>query len=65
MTAAEAEARVQQIRDEANDPETAHALEDQLHEDVLQAIALDHPDPAALAKIALTTRQIRFVRWCA
>jgi hypothetical protein len=47
-----------------HDDETAHAREDQLHQAVLLVAAKGLP-VAALATIALRTRDIKFARWCA
>ena len=67
MTLTEARARVEVIRDIADDDEAAHAREDALHQDVLAWIALNANDDSCreLARIALTTLEIRFSRWCA
>jgi hypothetical protein len=65
MTVAEINERVQQIKDKASDPETAHSAEDQLHDDVLQAIADGADNPRELAAAALATLKIEFPRWCA
>ncbi len=50
---------VQIIKQLADDDEVAHSLEDEFREAVL--LVVNHP----LAKIALTTSEIRFARWCA
>lgn len=47
------------------DDEAAHSYEDDLHVEVLQAVAAGHPDAAVLAFEALKTRDIDFGRWCA
>lgn len=65
LTLAEVEARVARIRDIKDDNEVAHGEEDDLHFDVLRAIAEGHPDPVALARAALETSKIEFVRWFA
>lgn len=58
--------RVAAIKEEADDPEGAHASEDGLHQDVLKFIAKGKcSDPAALAQEALKTLKLRFPRWCA
>ena len=50
----------------SGDSETAHKLEDALRADVLTAIStLEAADPVAMAALAMSTRQIRFSRWCA
>lgn len=58
-------ARVGEIRSMTHDPEKAHSLEDQLHTDVLRAIAdqaLTVGDAADWALTALATTQIGFPR---
>lgn len=65
ITPTEARERVEMIRAIANDDEAAHGAEDQLRQDVLQAIAEGTRHSRALAEIALTTDEIRFARWCA
>jgi len=59
--------RVHAVRTAAHDPESAHALEDRLHRDVLRAIALKQV-PAAEASdwaiTALVTEDIEFDRCC-
>lgn len=57
--------RVRHIDNIRSDDEAAHAEEDTLHEDVLQAIADRADNPAALAEEALKTKNIDFARWCA
>lgn len=47
------------------DDESAHSMEDTLHQDVLAAIAANAPDSGALAYEALKTQQLDFNRWCA
>jgi len=54
------------IEAKREDDETAHILEDALHQAVLRAIAdgeCDHPNLVAAA--ALQTNSISFSRWCA
>ena len=65
MDVAEIEERIAQIEAIGYaDPEVGHSKEDQLWEDVLQAIA-DGPKGAAkeLAYAALGTRELYFPRW--
>jgi len=58
--------RVAEIKASAGDAEKAHRLENELHFDVLNAIAASTcEDPAACARAALKTRLIDFPRWCA
>lgn len=67
MTPEEVLLRVNRIRDMAGDHEAAHSEEDALHRDVLAAIASGaaKPWPQECARIALTTAEIEFARWCA
>lgn len=65
MTIEEVAERVEKIRAEADDPETAHSWEDRLHQDVLRAIKNGAANPDLLAGAALATESIRFPRWCA
>ena len=67
MKVSDVTARVEEIRQIAADNEAAHGMEDDLHRDVLRYIASALASPAhtqALAKEALTTRDIDFCRWC-
>lgn len=66
LTVEDVKARVEEIRRIAVDDEVAHSTEDDLHQNVLSAIAEGScDDPAACAKEALKTRDIKFARWCA
>lgn len=65
MTIEEVRKRVSDIRDTVDDPETAHSAEDQLHQDVLQAIADGAAEPRLLARAALKTLKLEFSRWYA
>lgn len=66
MTIDEAMKFIQQIALSKSDYEHAHSLEDQLRERALKAIAEGKAeDPAKLAKIALSTSEIQFPRYCA
>lgn len=57
---------VEEIKDEELDPEVAHLLEDNLYEQVLNAIASGKcSDPKSFAKEALKTKDILFRRWYA
>jgi hypothetical protein len=61
-------ARVDAIRAVSGDPERAHAEEDRLWREVLEAIATDcfyGLSPRNLARLALKTTTIDFERWCA
>ncbi len=58
--------RVADIAASAGDDEGAHGMEDKLHQDVLQAIAMGTcDDPVGCATEALKTLSIDFARWCA
>ncbi len=66
ITVSDARKRLKSIRESADyDDEAAHSEEDKLREQVLEAIVEGSPDPVALAKVALKTREIDFARWCA
>lgn len=66
MTLEQCKQRILEIVAVSHDPEHAHRLEDELYESVLAAIADESTDnPAGLAAIALTARQILFERWYA
>lgn len=48
------------------DPEAAHSQEDDLHQEVLSAIADERClDPVSCAREALKTKELGFPRWCA
>lgn len=66
MTVSEIEERVARIRGHAeDDAEAAHTFEDQLHFDVLEAIAWGTcDDPQAAAAAAIATADIAFSRGC-
>lgn len=58
--------QVKEIKDEELDPEVAHLLEDNLYEQVLNAIASSKcSDPKSFAKETLKTKDILFRRWYA
>ena len=58
--------KVEDIRHAAGDAEAAHGMEDQLHQDVLEAIANGRcQEPKKVAAAALLTKEIEFPRWCA
>lgn len=66
MNVKDVQSRVNEIRSRSGDDEDAHGLEDVLHQDVLKAIATGEcEDPVECAKLALTTLDIKFARWCA
>ena len=56
---------IESIKDITWDDEAAHGKEDSLRDQVLQAIANGSPDSQELARLALTTNDIDFCRWCA
>jgi hypothetical protein len=63
MTEGEVRRRVDEIDDIADLPERAHAEEDRLYCDVLEAIAAGADNPAALARAALAARRIDIDRY--
>lgn len=66
MTVKDVEDAVVRIKEAVGDNETAHGLEDDLHKKVLDAIASGKAvEPQRMATLALSTRQIHFVRWYA
>lgn len=66
MTVDDVRKELDRIRSMARDPEAAHGSEDNLHQEVLDAIAEGNcDDPAALAAAALQSTLISFPRWCA
>jgi hypothetical protein len=65
VTVEEVRRQVEELRAHHDDPEGAHGDEDQLHEDVLRAIADGAPNAAELAALALQTIDIDFPRWYA
>lgn len=65
MTPAEIALRVEQVRAVAGDYQVAHENEDDLHRDVLRAIAAGQcADAAGCAAAALETLAIDFRRCC-
>jgi hypothetical protein len=65
VTVKEITERLESIRAAAEDPESAHCAEDQLHFDVLTAIATGAENPRALASEAVKSKDVDFPRWCA
>ncbi|RLU81209.1 hypothetical protein CTZ27_33160 [Streptomyces griseocarneus] len=55
--------RLAEIAHHQDDDEVAHGLEEQLHSDVLRAIAAGAPDAQILAAAALRSETIDFARW--
>ncbi len=66
MTNEEALAMLQTVQAAAQDgdDEKAHGREDDLRQNVLEAIMRGQGDAVALAAIALTSSQYKFSRWC-
>lgn len=68
MTPQDVRKRVEQIRKLAGpgaDYEALHGMEDNLHQDVLAAIAEGVLEPQAVAAAALRTKKIEFPRYAA
>jgi hypothetical protein len=65
VTVEEVNVRVAAIEAVSGDDEGAHAREDELHQNVLRAIALGAENPQGLASAALKSLAIDFERWCA
>lgn len=65
MTPQDIRDRIAAINNIRHDDEAAHGEEDDLHQDVLQAIADGAADPDALAREALRTKDLDFARWYA
>ena len=66
MTIDEVKNYIAQIKACQHDDEVAHSKEDALRADVLAAIADGTcEDPRECARLALTTDDLDFCRWCA
>jgi hypothetical protein len=65
LTAEDIARRLAEIHAVRDDDEDAHGRTDDLHRDVLAAIAMGAPDPALLAAAALRTETLDFARWSA
>lgn len=65
MNTKQIKAKVAEIEACKDDPEKAHALEDDLYMEVLQAIRDGAMNPDELAREALESSFIDFPRWCA
>lgn len=64
MTIEEIEKLVEKVKETSFfEDEGAHELEDELHQNVLKAIAGGASNPAELARAALKTCEIEFHRW--
>ena len=65
MKVREVQDRVALIAAMTGDEEAAHSAEDNLHADVLRAIADGARNGRALAREVLKTEDLDFRRWCA
>ena len=68
MTVNEALAEYEYIKDAAGDPEVAHDEEDDFRVQVLQGLlagTIDEADRDEIIRIALSTSDLDFPRWCA
>lgn len=65
LTAETIARRLAEIHEVRGDDEAAHGLADDLHQEVLAAIAAGAPDAGVLAAAALRTETLGFARWCA
>lgn len=65
LTAEDIARRLAAIHAVQDDDEVAHGLTDDLHRDVLAAVAAGAPDAPLLAAAALRTETLDFARWCA
>ena len=65
LTAEDIARRLAEIHALRGDDEAAHGKADDLHRDVLAAIAAGAPDAPLLAAAALRTETLDFARWCA
>ncbi|WP_330236141.1 hypothetical protein [Streptomyces sp. NBC_00566] len=65
LTAEDIARRLAEIHALQGDDEAAHGRTDDLHRDVLTAIAAGAPDAPLLAAAALRTETLGFARWCA
>lgn len=71
MSTVDARRVVEFIRERAGDDEVAHIFEDKLREAILEKLSTPGADQedaeylAEFARIALSTREIEFSRWCA
>lgn len=65
LTVEDVARRLAEIAHHEGDDQVAHGLEDQLHADVLRAIAAGAPDAEALAAAALRSKALDFARWYA
>lgn len=66
-TVSDVQAAVDGVREVADDDEAAHSYEDSVHAVVLASIAagvLSGGEAREAAKVALSTQDIEFARWC-
>lgn len=65
MTTDDVRERLAAIKAVAHDYERAHGMEDELWADVLRAFAEAEANGSEVARLALTSRDIKFERYCA
>lgn len=66
MTLEEIKERINKINEYSYDDEMAHGIEDSLYQDFILFIANeDLGSISEKAKLILTTKDIKFSRWCA
>ncbi|WP_367134482.1 MULTISPECIES: hypothetical protein [Streptomyces] len=65
LTVEDVARRLAEIAHHQGDPEAAHGMEDELHADVLRAIAAGAPDAETLAAAALRSTTLDFACWYA
>lgn len=58
------EREIEKIKAEADDDEAAHSKEDSLREYFISHLAERTDEIGDLAKLVLSTKEIRFGRWC-
>ena len=67
MSIEDIKARIDDIREVAGDDEAAHSREDELYADFIAFVAKEPMSwgLADKAKLVLSTRDLKFERWCA
>ena len=72
MTQETIKQRIEEIKRISHDDEVAHSMEDELREDFIRYVencdnfGTDYPSPIPyMAKLVLSTNEIKFARWCA
>ena len=66
MTIKEVQERIAEISNASDDDERAHSMEDDLYQDLLEAIESGEAEaPQEMCRLALTTKGMDFARWCA